>query len=663
MLSLTTVISLSVLAIGLGIVLACGDSPAPEPVSSDHVAVAPEAVPSSKILPSPSSAQESKVKTSPSATAVPEIMTTSGPVAATNIPFPTPKSPSTRTRNRTPRPVPTPTLVETILGNVQTGSEDAGGVTFEVDFEIEVPSNGRTDATTLTYMGKHEPLLDYTYVDVSVTNAGEVTHAKSISFNEATWVYTDSTDDWTILAHYDTPYYMEFEPFFFIAPRDQWTLVGTEEIDGVDTHRIEGGRINLRIGGVNAVMDCTVWIDVKDGLTRRIEGTGEVAIPEDHALIARPDDGIYPAVRMTADFTEYGPVQAETPTIHHNRSGHQAFSLDDGRVLVSGGSIDLYELFSLPFSPHLVQVYDPETEVWTFVKEPLLLLDDQVQFNQSMLKLPDGRVMFVGVGSGSSADIVGMSSVYDPAAPTLSQMQGPSLPRGKPGLALLKDGRVMSAGGSLLKDIMDAGGRSDEVEVLDPSSGSWQTAAPMSIAPQHLWLFTLEDGRVLALSRGGGDTASFAETYGPAADIWTPLSSHDTSYRLADALQLHDGRLLVIGHNTPDDRVYNLSSDTWVSTGARADARTNFATTLLTDGRVLITGGEDPGRADYVPYAKTEVFDPATLLWVPGPDLATPRSDHSATLLPDGRVFLVGGLGLSTSDTRLPLLSETLSIP
>ena len=60
--------------------------------------------------------------------------------------------------------------------------------------------------------------------------------------------------------------------------------------------------------------------------------------------------------------------------------------------------------------------------------------------------------------------------------------------------------------------------------------------------------------------------------------------------------------------------------------------------TLLADGRVLIVGGW--GRT---PTASAELYDPGTNRFVAAPSLHTARADASASLLPDGRVLIAGG--------------------
>lgn len=66
--------------------------------------------------------------------------------------------------------------------------------------------------------------------------------------------------------------------------------------------------------------------------------------------------------------------------------------------------------------------------------------------------------------------------------------------------------------------------------------------------------------------------------------------------------------------------------------------------TLLADGRVLFTGGCSTSECGGVEQAAvSELFDPATGRIKAGPTLAVPRLSHTATLLNDGRVLVVGG--------------------
>ncbi|MGE6762010.1 hypothetical protein ACQKGO_28620 [Corallococcus interemptor] len=74
-----------------------------------------------------------------------------------------------------------------------------------------------------------------------------------------------------------------------------------------------------------------------------------------------------------------------------------------------------------------------------------------------------------------------------------------------------------------------------------------------------------------------------------------------------------------------------------------AATRAAHTATTLQDGRVFITGGYEPRADGTRPVTgTTEVFNPADGTFSPGPDVGA-RAFHTASLLPDGRVFLAGG--------------------
>jgi len=68
--------------------------------------------------------------------------------------------------------------------------------------------------------------------------------------------------------------------------------------------------------------------------------------------------------------------------------------------------------------------------------------------------------------------------------------------------------------------------------------------------------------------------------------------------------------------------------------------RENHTATLLPDGKVLLAGGWD-GSGNILP--STELYDPATSTFSPAGSMGTGRVGHTATLLPNGKVLLAGG--------------------
>ena len=71
--------------------------------------------------------------------------------------------------------------------------------------------------------------------------------------------------------------------------------------------------------------------------------------------------------------------------------------------------------------------------------------------------------------------------------------------------------------------------------------------------------------------------------------------------------------------------------------------------TLLQDGRVLIYGGLGVGDGFVI---GSEIFDPATGQFLPGPRGHKCRAFHTATLLLDGGVLVAGGFILPYSTSR-----------
>ena len=83
------------------------------------------------------------------------------------------------------------------------------------------------------------------------------------------------------------------------------------------------------------------------------------------------------------------------------------------------------------------------------------------------------------------------------------------------------------------------------------------------------------------------------------------------------------------------------AADVFTNTGSLNTARYQHTATLLPNGKVLVAGGLDISNNA---LASAELYDPASGTWTATGNLNTARYLHTATLLPNGKVLVAGGL-------------------
>jgi hypothetical protein len=86
------------------------------------------------------------------------------------------------------------------------------------------------------------------------------------------------------------------------------------------------------------------------------------------------------------------------------------------------------------------------------------------------------------------------------------------------------------------------------------------------------------------------------------------------------------------------------SSGSFNAVGSMNAARYLHTSTLLNNGKVLIAGGTAPVTGGFATTKSAELYDPATGTFTPVGDMISDRDSHTATLLPNGRVLIAGGV-------------------
>ncbi len=243
---------------------------------------------------------------------------------------------------------------------------------------------------------------------------------------------------------------------------------------------------------------------------------------------------------------------------------------------------------------------------------------------------------------------------------TFREVQTMSWSRAGATATVLRTGAVLVAGGA------DETGPLAHAELFEPNAdagtGAFRGTAPLANARQGATATLLGDGRAVVVG-GEGHSGSVAqlELYDPAGNsghgaFWSGPLLH-TARSGHCAARLTDGRVLLVGgeHDGKpladaelfDPRAAAADGALGVLLGpfALSAARTHPACALLPDGRVLVTGGLSSSGAL---LASAEIFDPAegqAGAFVTTGALATARAFASMVRLDDGRVFVAGGLG------------------
>lgn len=291
--------------------------------------------------------------------------------------------------------------------------------------------------------------------------------------------------------------------------------------------------------------------------------------------------------------------QRQVTNVHHDMFCPGISSLEDGRILVQGGS-----------DAAAVSIYDPKTN--QFTRAPDMKV---ARGYQTSAILSNGKVFTIG-GAYSGARKGKNGEIYDPKAQTWTY-----LPNADVTPMLTKD-----------------------------HEGIWRE-------DNHGWLFGWKDGSVF--QAGPSKDQHWYGTTGSGSVV--KAGTRDTADSMCGIWAMYDainGYILSAGgaqdytnsdatthaHITTIDAPYKPSRIERVPDMAFPRAFSNAV--VLPDGTVLVTGGQRKALV----FTNTngiripELFNPKTKTWTQLAPHAVPRNYHSISiLLPDSRVFIGGG--------------------
>ncbi|HEX7553664.1 MAG TPA: kelch repeat-containing protein [Geothrix sp.] len=263
--------------------------------------------------------------------------------------------------------------------------------------------------------------------------------------------------------------------------------------------------------------------------------------------------------------------------------------------------------------------------------------------------LQDGRVLVTGGSTDTGGGANPEAQLIDRAAQTIQTTGSMLSPRCWHTATLLANGQVLVAGGSST-EWSTTGYRS--AELFDPSTGTFRATGDLTTARwgPNLRAVGLTTGEVLLVGGNAESTAPSAEIYDPVVGTFHAVGAPSFRHEGFSLTLLGNGQVLLVGAEdawaslpTPAE-LFDPVVRAFTSSVRPLSFHSWHTATMLQDGSVLVAGGgQYLNNTEAVPSTAAEYFDPIARTFRPTGSMIATRKYHGATLLSDGRVLIAGG--------------------
>ena len=344
-------------------------------------------------------------------------------------------------------------------------------------------------------------------------------------------------------------------------------------------------------------------------------------------------------------FDFYPTIWSNTyPKLTYARAGHTTTLLPDGRIVAIGG-------YNGTATVATGEYMDPlgSSPTWSLTSGTLSVS----RANHTATLMPNGNLLIAG---GYTQDVssgpVTNADIFYPKSNSIVQASSMTMARQNHTAIMLPAGP--SAGNIMVMGGFSTGTYTASCEIYVSTANKWMNALhPMNTKRAHHTATILQNAKILVVGgiNENGELNS-VELFNPLDGSWTtktPLNHYRHDHT---ATLLSNGNVMVIGGNGSggeifDAELYNPSADTWSlvvpTNDTYASGRMNHTANLLPNGNILLVGGSTIGGTSLY---KTTLYYPETASIADAPqgfNLPVARSKHTTTILSDGQVLTVGG--------------------